>query len=315
MEKVLIIIPDTNKGKFISKGYASAFREESYFVIEKKIYDLNIDEVKKISPNLIFYFWADNTQSKELIELINNYKNENTIFIHYAEVFQNIPSEYGSLKNHYCFSSDNENKKYRLLPAVNSDDYKRKFKGYKYLITFAGNPVLNNREILLSRLIYNFGIINIFCRSYDFYKSVDDIYKNKYLNDRYIDLYRESYRGYVENQEEMSYIYSSSKINVDIRSEKEKPINYRCMEIMASGGFLITEYNDVIIENFETGREIETYKTGYELTDKIRFYLKNLNLAQLITTNGKRNVVSNHSFRDRVKIILKVVNDKNTCNR
>ncbi len=314
MEKVLIIIPDTNKGKFISKGYASAFREESYFVIEKKIYDLNIEEVKKISPNLIFYFWADNTQNKELIELINNYKNENTIFIHYAEVFKDIPSVYSSLNNHYCFSSDNKNKEYRLLPAVNSDDYKRKFKGYKYLITFAGNPVLNNREIILSRLIYNFGIINIFCRSYDFYKSVDDIYRNKYLNDKYIDLYRESYRGYVENQEEISYIYSSSKINVDIRSKKEKPINYRCMEIMASGGFLITEYNDVVVENFETGRELETYKTDYELTDKIRFYLKNLNLAQLITTNGKRNVVSNHSFRDRVKIILKVVNDKNTCN-
>ena len=48
MEKVLVILPDNNKGRYIAKGYSSAFRNMSYFVIEKKIYDLNVDEIKKI---------------------------------------------------------------------------------------------------------------------------------------------------------------------------------------------------------------------------------------------------------------------------
>ena len=45
MDKALIIISDNNKGKYISKGFANSFRELSYFVIEKKIYDLNIEKI------------------------------------------------------------------------------------------------------------------------------------------------------------------------------------------------------------------------------------------------------------------------------
>ena len=57
MDKVLVILSDNNKGKFISKGFASAFKDLSYFVYEKKIYDLNVEEIKKISPKIIFIFW------------------------------------------------------------------------------------------------------------------------------------------------------------------------------------------------------------------------------------------------------------------
>ena len=39
MDKVLVILSDNNKGKFISKGFSSSFKELSYFVYEKKIYD------------------------------------------------------------------------------------------------------------------------------------------------------------------------------------------------------------------------------------------------------------------------------------
>ena len=42
MDKALVIIPDNNKGKYIAKGYISAFKDLGYFVIEKKIYDLEL---------------------------------------------------------------------------------------------------------------------------------------------------------------------------------------------------------------------------------------------------------------------------------
>lgn len=315
MEKVLVIIPDNNKGKYISKGFSSAFKDLSYYVNEKKIYDLNIEEIKKYSPDIIFSFWSDLSQNSELKEFINNFNNDKTVFIHYAELYKDIPNEYEDKTNHYLYSYDNKKKKYRIIPAVIPEDYKRKFTGYKYLITFAGNPAYKNRELILAKLIYHFGIINIFCRSYDFYKSVDDIYKEKLLNDKFIDLYRESYRGYVENQKELSYIYSSTKVNLDILNPNKKPINYRCMEILASGGFVISSYNDMIIKYFEDGKEIETYKTDSELIDKIRFYMNNANLAQLISAKGKKNVVSNHSFYDRLKIMLKGIYGKDSCNR
>lgn len=314
MDKVLVILPDNNKSKYISKGFSSSFRELSYFVFEKKIYDLKIDEINKISPEIIFVFWSDVKQVNDLILFLGNIETDKTKIINYAEDIDDIPIEIVNKNNSYCFSYENKKKKYSILPAVQAKDYKRKFSGYKFLITFAGNPSYLNREQLLSKIVYNFGIINIFCRSYDFYKSVDEIYKNNLLDSKYIDLYRESYRGYVENTKDLSYIYSHSKVNIDMLSNKNKKINYRCMEVLASGGFLIVPFSNILVNNFEDGKEIETYKSEFELIDKIRFYLSNTNLALLIAANGKKNVVSNHSFYVRLKMMLKVVYGKNISN-
>ena len=87
------------------------------------------------------------------------------------------------------------------------------------------------------------------------------------------------------------------------------------MEILASGGFLISPYSELITRTFEDGKEIETYKNDSELVDKINFYLNNANLAQLIASKGKKNVVSNHSFYDRLKVMLKEIYGKDSRNR
>lgn len=315
MDKVLVIIPDNNKGKFIAKGFSSAFRDFSYFVVEKKIYDLNVEEINKISPNIIFTFWSNIKQGNELLDFFDSYKNSETTYINCAENLSDIPENIQKLMNCHCFSYDNKKKKYRILPCVYPKDYKRKFTGYRYLITFSGNPAYENREKILAKLIYNFGIINIFCRSYDFYKSVDDMYRNNLLDEEYIHLYRDSYRGYVESPKELSYIYSNSKVNIDMVHNDSNSVNYRCMEILASGGFLISPYSELLVKTFDDGKEIETYKNDTELVDKINFYLNNSNLAQLIASKGKKNVVSNHSFYDRLKVMLKEIYGKDSCNR
>ena len=315
MDKVLVILSDNNKGKFISKGFSSAFKELHYFVYEKKIYDLNIDEINKICPHIVFIFWSDMTQKDVLLDFLHSYQNTNTIFLHCAELSSHIHSDFLDKENNFIFTSDSKNKKFKFLPSVNPKDYKSKFNGYSYNITFAGNPASINREQLLAKLVYNFGPINIFCRSYDFYKSVDDIQKNNLLDDYMLELYKSSYRGYVESQKELSKIYISSKINIDIENENPKSLNYRFLEVLASGGFLIAPYDKRAIKYFEDGKEFETYSSDYEFIDKIEFYLKNLNIAQLIAYNGKKNVVSNHSFYDRLKSMLKVIYGKDFSSR
>ena len=315
MDRALVILSDNNKGKFISKGFSSAFKELHYFVYEKKIYDLNFDEVNKISPDIVFVFWTDMTQKDVLLEFLNSYENNDTIFIHCAELSSHIQEIYLNRENHFAFTIDSKNKKSRFLPSISPKEYKTKFKGYNYNITFAGNPAYKSREVILAKLVSNFGPINIFCRSYDFYKSVDDIQKNNLLDDYMLELYKSSYRGYVENQKELSKIYISSKINIDIENEALKYINYRFLEILASGGFLIAPHNKNNQKSFEDGKEFESYSSDYELIDKVSFYLKNLNIAQLIAYNGKKNAVSNHSFYDRLKSMLKVIYGKNFSSR
>lgn len=313
MDKVLIIVPDNNKGKYISKGFSSAFQSLSYFVVEKKIYDLNLDEVKLYSPDIIFCFWSDNQDNSSLIDFFKECNLENMDLICYAEQISDIPSFIQ--KKSYCFAPNAKDKKHRLLLGINPKDYKEKFLGYKYTITFAGNPADEHREKLLVSLIKNFGPINIFCRSFDFYKSADEISSKKLLDDYHMALYRDSYRGYVENQKELAKIFLSSKVNIDMKNPNNKDLNYRFLEILASGGFLLSPDNEITALHFEDGKEYDSYLDEIDLVDKVDFYLKNANLAQLIASKGKRNVVSNHSFYDRLKTILKVIYGKDFSSR
>lgn len=313
MDKVLIILPDNNKGKYISKAYSSAFADLSYFVIEKKIHNLNFEEVQKIAPDVIFCFFSDMKNNDTVINFLESYSNENTKIIACSELKTDIPESLQ--KKAYCFSSDDKRKKHNILLGVNKNDYKEKFNGYKYSITFAGNPAYENRENLLSTLILNYGPINIFCRSFDFYKSVDEIHNKKLLDEYHLELYRASYGGYVENQKELSKIFISSKINIDIKNPSKNIINYRFFEILASGGFVLSPYNKLTSRYFEDGKEYETYSNNYDLIDKIDFYLKNLDIAQAIAQKGKKVVACNHSFYDRLKSMLKVTYGKNFSNR
>ena len=92
-------------------------------------------------------------------------------------------------------------------------------------------------------------------------------------------------------------------------------MNYRFLEILASGGFLLSPVNEITTLHFDEGKEFESYDDEIDLVDKVDFYLKNANLAQLIASKGKRNVVSNHSFYDRLKAMLKVIYGKDFSNR
>ena len=161
----------------------------------------------------------------------------------------------------------------------------------------------------------NFGPINIFCRSFDFYKCLDEMASKKLLDDYHLELYKASYQGYVENPKELAKIFSSSKVNIDMKNPNNKDLNYRFLEILASGGFLLAPYNKNIEKYFDNGKEFDTYSSDCELVDKVDFYLRNLNIAQLIAYNGKKNAVSNHSFYDRLKSMLKVIYGKDFSNR
>ncbi len=313
MYKALIIIPDNNKGRFITKGFSRCFKEFSFFTFEKKIYDLNPDEINKMNPDIIFIFWSGISQKEIILDFFNKY-TKNSKILNCSELKKDIPEIFYEKQNSYCFYSDSGSKNNMYIPCINPKDYKTKFSGYKYTITFAGNPAFLTREKILSSLLYQYGHINIFCRSYDFYKSLDDMYKNKIMNDEYIDLYKNCYKGYIDSQLELSQIYSSSKINLDMENDNKKEINYRCMEILVSGGFLIAPYTKKLIKYFDDGCDLETYTSIDNLIDKINFYLKNLNIAKLISARGRKNVVNNFSFYDRLKTMLKVVYGKNISN-
>ena len=144
---------------------------------------------------------------------------------------------------------------------------------------------------------------------------MDKIEKTELLNEYFLELYKQSYKGYVETTKDLAEIYASTKINIDLEDEPPKIINYRALEILASGGFLISKYNKDIIKYLDDGKDFETFKTDAELSEKINFYMKNLNIAQMIALRGKQNAVSNFIYTDRLRKILKVIYGKDFSSR
>lgn len=114
------------------------------------------------------------------------------------------------------------------------------------------------------------------------------------------------YMGMAGHSNEINQIYSGSKINLDIsRLYQMDIVTMRVFDILACGGFLITEYNEALGEIFTPGEELETYRNIEELVDKIRFYLRNFAAAATIANKGKEMVCANHKISDRVDEIFK----------
>ena len=106
------------------------------------------------------------------------------------------------------------------------------------------------------------------------------------LTEEEMETYKNAYRGFLTTEKELAEVYQSSKINVNITLQGKSSLNYRVFEIPASCGFLITDYMDDLEENFEISRDLEAYRDVGDLVDKIKFYLKNPQIAERIAING-----------------------------
>jgi GT2 family glycosyltransferase/2-polyprenyl-3-methyl-5-hydroxy-6-metoxy-1,4-benzoquinol methylase/tetratricopeptide (TPR) repeat protein len=107
--------------------------------------------------------------------------------------------------------------------------------------------------------------------------------------------------------EEMSRIYSASRIAFNRSLSND--INMRVFEAMASGSLLVT--NDLgdngQSDLFRDGQHLATYQDAEEFLDKTRFYLANENIRLQVAEQGRQEVISCHTYRHRMQLILTTV--------
>lgn len=174
----------------------------------------------------------------------------------------------------------------KKLPEINLEKYKTDFSGYKYSISFVGKPSSDNCLEILCGLTKIFKKkLHIFSPEKDFLQSIEKIKKAQLLDTDELRIYSKCWLEIPENEKDLAQIYNSSKINLNINS------NYQIFEILASGGFLLTNENENLGKYFKISKHLETYKDTNDLIDKIDFYLKNLTIAQKIAYLGKREVI------------------------
>ncbi len=118
-------------------------------------------------------------------------------------------------------------------------------------------------------------------------------------------------RGFAKSLTEMPLIFNRSKINLNITARTiHTGLSQRVFDVLACGGFLITNYQAELEEFFTIGKELETYSSKEELREKISFYLEHDDARSQIALNGYDAICSRHSMDIRFNEILKLAFEK-----
>lgn len=113
--------------------------------------------------------------------------------------------------------------------------------------------------------------------------------------------------------EERAEVYRNSRINLHFTHRSVMSgVPQELFEIMAAGGFVLTNFQPEIPENFVVGEHLETFVSEKELLDKIAYYLEHEEERTQIAKAGQQAVKEYHSYLSRaVSIFNTVFSDDN----
>ena len=116
------------------------------------------------------------------------------------------------------------------------------------------------------------------------------------------------YIGPVDYYDTMPYIFQHSRINLNITLKSiHSGIPLRCMDIMGSGGFLLTNYQEDFLDDFQPGEDLVFYESEDDFLDKITYYLSHDAERKQIAANCLGKMSESHTFVHRVNAMLNVI--------
>jgi hypothetical protein len=104
---------------------------------------------------------------------------------------------------------------------------------------------------------------------------------------------------------EQNRLYNASRININVhRDESDGSCNTRVFEICGAGGFQLCDYNPIVAQALEDGREIQLFADEKMMEEKLMYYLANPERRATIAVAGLNAVIARHQFVHRVARIL-----------
>ena len=104
---------------------------------------------------------------------------------------------------------------------------------------------------------------------------------------------------------EMPLVFHHSKINLNITSKSIRSgLPLRIFDVLACGGFLITNYQAELPEFFTLGSDLEYYTSEDELLQKVDYYLTHENDRLEIAHNGLESLKKYHNYPERLLQML-----------
>lgn len=115
-------------------------------------------------------------------------------------------------------------------------------------------------------------------------------------------------QGYVDYYEEMPYVFSQSKINLNISLKTiQTGIPLRVIDIMGCGGFALSNYQEELTQYFVPGEECAVYENIEDLYAKVQFYLRHETERQRVMQHGFEKVKRDFTFDERIQKLLQDV--------
>lgn len=103
----------------------------------------------------------------------------------------------------------------------------------------------------------------------------------------------------------MPCVFNASRINLNISLRSiHSGVPLRVMDIMASGGFVLSNYQPEIAELFKEDKEVVMFRSLEEAIVKIKYYLEHEDERLSIAVAGKRAVTERFGYRDLLGQLL-----------
>jgi len=106
---------------------------------------------------------------------------------------------------------------------------------------------------------------------------------------------------------EMVDMFNKSKVNLNLNNAADaryKQIKGRNFEVPACGGFLLTGTSENLSEYYEFGKEIVTYESVSDLSEKIKYYLQHDAEREAIALAGYNRTMREHTSSHRLDAIF-----------
>ena len=115
-------------------------------------------------------------------------------------------------------------------------------------------------------------------------------------------------RGKIDYYNDMPYVFKTSDINLNITLRSiQRGIPLRSMDILGCGGFLISNYQEDMLQYFTPGEDFVYYESRQDLMDKIDYYLKHDEERRAIAKSGHEKVKTHHTYEQRLEEIIDIV--------
>ena len=112
-------------------------------------------------------------------------------------------------------------------------------------------------------------------------------------------------KNYIDYYTQMPKVFKCSKVNLNISLKTIRTgIPLRVLDILASGGFVISNFQEELAEYFRLGEEIITYGDIEELYYLVNYYLQHEEERKEIADRGLQRVKEDFRFEERMKVIL-----------